>query len=374
MNVAIVKYNAGNIYSVVNALKRLGLEPLLTDDAEQLQKADRVLFPGQGEARGAMEYLKARRLGNRRDVAAIVLFGKAAGCVFAYAARRIFVGVVFDGKTRTATITADQRAMRYSVKFYYNNDIYDVERVQLNSQVMPNGRYVQAPNTDSSGKPFAYWFVEENGREVAKCYDRNFNLRITGDSIVTACYGETAKSVTISNAEYSREQYTDPKTNKPVDKLYADFIAAYMDKQGTMLNPAYTATPNVATPYQTGLIIQYSQNQKVTKPDEPGAKLAEGDKKVFPQSDVLTKENAKLIAEGKTLNNGYTYHVAAISNSKYNNRNRINKPLSFNNTESARHLVLCAYYYVLNTKTNDFEMSEPVYFYLYDIGNSVVEK
>ena len=62
MQVAIVKYNAGNIYSVVNALKRLGVEPLLTDDAEQLQKADRVLFPGQGEARGAIEYLKARRL------------------------------------------------------------------------------------------------------------------------------------------------------------------------------------------------------------------------------------------------------------------------------------------------------------------------
>lgn len=62
MNVAIVKYNAGNIYSVVNALKRLGVEPLLTDDAEQLQKADRVLFPGQGEARGAMEYLKAHQL------------------------------------------------------------------------------------------------------------------------------------------------------------------------------------------------------------------------------------------------------------------------------------------------------------------------
>jgi glutamine amidotransferase len=62
MNVAIVKYNAGNVYSVVNALKRLGIEPLLTDNAELLQKADRVVFPGQGEARGAMEYLKARRL------------------------------------------------------------------------------------------------------------------------------------------------------------------------------------------------------------------------------------------------------------------------------------------------------------------------
>jgi glutamine amidotransferase len=62
MNVAIVKYNAGNIFSVVNALRRLGIEPALTDDAEQLKKADRVLFPGQGEAREAMEYLKARRL------------------------------------------------------------------------------------------------------------------------------------------------------------------------------------------------------------------------------------------------------------------------------------------------------------------------
>ena len=62
MNVAIVKYNAGNIYSVVNALRRMGIEPMLTDDAEALRKADRVLFPGQGEARGAMEYLKARRL------------------------------------------------------------------------------------------------------------------------------------------------------------------------------------------------------------------------------------------------------------------------------------------------------------------------
>ena len=62
MDVAIVKYNAGNIYSVVNAMKRLGIEPELTDDAEMLQKADRVLFPGQGQAREAMEYLKAHQL------------------------------------------------------------------------------------------------------------------------------------------------------------------------------------------------------------------------------------------------------------------------------------------------------------------------
>ena len=62
MNVAIVKYNAGNIYSVVNALKRMGIDPVLTDDAELLKKADRVLFPGQGHAAEAMEYLKSHRL------------------------------------------------------------------------------------------------------------------------------------------------------------------------------------------------------------------------------------------------------------------------------------------------------------------------
>ena len=62
MNVAIVKYNAGNVYSVVNALKRLGVEPLLTDRADELMNADRVIFPGQGEASSAMKYLKARRL------------------------------------------------------------------------------------------------------------------------------------------------------------------------------------------------------------------------------------------------------------------------------------------------------------------------
>lgn len=62
MQVAVVKYNAGNIYSVMNALKRLGVEPLLTDDAQQLRQADCVLFPGQGEASGAMAYLREHGL------------------------------------------------------------------------------------------------------------------------------------------------------------------------------------------------------------------------------------------------------------------------------------------------------------------------
>ncbi len=62
MSIAIVKYNAGNIYSVVHALQRLGVEPLLTDGPEQLRQADKVLFPGQGEASHAMQYLREHGL------------------------------------------------------------------------------------------------------------------------------------------------------------------------------------------------------------------------------------------------------------------------------------------------------------------------
>ena len=62
MKVAIVKYNAGNVRSVTYALQRLGIEPCISDEAETLRSADKVIFPGVGEAGTAMEYLKARKL------------------------------------------------------------------------------------------------------------------------------------------------------------------------------------------------------------------------------------------------------------------------------------------------------------------------
>ncbi|MBQ7572044.1 MAG: imidazole glycerol phosphate synthase subunit HisH [Bacteroidaceae bacterium] len=58
MDVAIIDYKAGNVYSVIHALERLGLRPVLTDDAERIRRADKVLFPGQGEASQAMSYLR----------------------------------------------------------------------------------------------------------------------------------------------------------------------------------------------------------------------------------------------------------------------------------------------------------------------------
>lgn len=62
MKLAIVKYNAGNIQSVLYALERIGMEAVVTDDHAELQLADKVIFPGVGEASSAMSYLKEREL------------------------------------------------------------------------------------------------------------------------------------------------------------------------------------------------------------------------------------------------------------------------------------------------------------------------
>jgi imidazole glycerol-phosphate synthase subunit HisH len=62
MKLAIVKYNAGNIQSVLYALERIGTTALVTDDVEEIKSADKVIFPGVGEASTAMQYLKERSL------------------------------------------------------------------------------------------------------------------------------------------------------------------------------------------------------------------------------------------------------------------------------------------------------------------------
>lgn len=62
MNTVIIQYNAGNIQSVLYALERLGAQATVTDNVETIQAADKVIFPGVGEASTAMQYLKERGL------------------------------------------------------------------------------------------------------------------------------------------------------------------------------------------------------------------------------------------------------------------------------------------------------------------------
>lgn len=62
MDLVIIKYNAGNIQSVLYALERIGVNALVTDDYEKIQSAGKVIFPGVGEASSAMRYLKEHKL------------------------------------------------------------------------------------------------------------------------------------------------------------------------------------------------------------------------------------------------------------------------------------------------------------------------
>lgn len=62
MDVAIIKYNAGNIRSVDYALKRLGITPIITSDPDLIKRADKVIFPGVGEALTTMSYLREHHL------------------------------------------------------------------------------------------------------------------------------------------------------------------------------------------------------------------------------------------------------------------------------------------------------------------------
>jgi len=58
MSIVIIKYNAGNIFSVEHAFKRIGIETIVTADTELIRKADKVIFPGVGEASSTMHHLR----------------------------------------------------------------------------------------------------------------------------------------------------------------------------------------------------------------------------------------------------------------------------------------------------------------------------
>lgn len=60
--IVIIKYNAGNIQSVLYALERIGKQAIVTDDKNEIRKSDKVIFPGVGEASTAMAYLHQRGL------------------------------------------------------------------------------------------------------------------------------------------------------------------------------------------------------------------------------------------------------------------------------------------------------------------------
>ncbi|WP_299010385.1 imidazole glycerol phosphate synthase subunit HisH [uncultured Tenacibaculum sp.] len=101
--IAIIKYNAGNIRSVQNSLTRLGYESIITDNPAEIQLADKVIFPGVGEAGSAMQYLKERNLDEliaslKQPVLGICL-GLQLMCTYSEEGNTKCLGI-FDARTK----------------------------------------------------------------------------------------------------------------------------------------------------------------------------------------------------------------------------------------------------------------------------------
>ena len=124
MKIAVIKYNAGNIQSVLYALERIGYSADVTDDAELIRSADKVIFPGVGEASTAMNYLKERKLDNlirslKQPVLGICL-GMQLMCKYSEENDTVCLGI-FDENVKRF------KSEKYKVPQIGWNSIYDLK-------------------------------------------------------------------------------------------------------------------------------------------------------------------------------------------------------------------------------------------------------
>ena len=137
MNVAIVKYNAGNVQSVLYALQRLGTNAIVTDDHEKIIAADKVIFPGVGNAFSAMEYLKERKLDQliislKQPVLGICL-GLQLMCNFSEEGNTKCLGIFdADVKKFDESVFKDKNLIPYKIPHMGWNTIYDVSSPLMN--------------------------------------------------------------------------------------------------------------------------------------------------------------------------------------------------------------------------------------------------
>lgn len=280
----------------------------------------------------------------------------------------------------TATIWGTHSEILYNVHLDDGINVTVDKQVKYNNYLKnKNNEFYKAPNANADGIPFAYWLVTKDGKEVARCYANDFNLKIVDHYTITAVYEETRESsLTISEPKYTREQFTDESGNVKSDYLYVDFIVAYMNSNGILLSGDLASTMD----YHTGLIVEFDRDIKVSDVDADNAKLSS------PLTDYTYDDSTyiKTLATDKSIVSGSlkidpnddtrALYKFEINNADYNNKNRIDYFVKFENKKSFRHYVMKAYYYVYYTDSNGnivYQQTAPQYFCLFEIGNSTAE-
>ena len=140
MKVAIIKYNAGNVQSVLYALQRLGIDAVVTDNKDEISNADKIIFPGVGNAGSAMEYLKTNNLDKliislRQPVLGICL-GLQLMCNASEEANTRCLGI-FDVEVKKFDISLEVEDASIKIPHMGWNTIYDL-RSPLFSGVKEN--------------------------------------------------------------------------------------------------------------------------------------------------------------------------------------------------------------------------------------------
>ena len=131
MAITIIKYNAGNIQSVLFALERIGLKAEVTDDVEKIRSADKVIFPGVGEASTAMHYLKERGLDvvirNLKQPVLGICLGMQLMCKYSEENATTCLGIFDEEVRRYKAEGSGPRAIGLKVPQIGWNNIYDLK-------------------------------------------------------------------------------------------------------------------------------------------------------------------------------------------------------------------------------------------------------
>ena len=188
--IAIVKYNAGNIRSVQNALTRLGYESIITNDASELLNADKVIFPGVGEASSAMKYLTEKKLDKILVTIEKPMLGICLGlqlmCTYSEEADTTCLGI-FDTNVKKFPNTGKVPHMGWNSFIdtksslfkgvELNNDVYYVHSyyAEINEQTIASCNYILPFGTAMQKNNFyATQFHPEKSADIGEQILKNF--------------------------------------------------------------------------------------------------------------------------------------------------------------------------------------------------------
>ena len=125
--IAILKYNAGNITSVKNAVERIGFPCVVTNDIAILKTAEKVIFPGVGEARSAMQYLREKNLDvvikNLKQPVLGICLGQQLMCQFSDENNTECLGI-FDANVKKFEAKLKVPHMGWNTLTHLNSDLY----------------------------------------------------------------------------------------------------------------------------------------------------------------------------------------------------------------------------------------------------------